>query len=187
ADLPALHGADHVPADVGGQGRRLAGQLGRVVFAEVALPGGVGLGQRVGREPLADGDQADLAGLPTGEAGGLFDGLAHPPKAVGDCRPRAHAPAPGCRRIEFVSWFGYFVVEAPRSGGAPSEGNPRLNESRAEHATPDERSELAVFHSIGKALTSTLNLSEVLAIIMEQIRELFNPSHWSLLLYDEDR
>lgn len=50
-----------------------------------------------------------------------------------------------------------------------------------------ELSGLRIFHSIGKALTSTLNLSEVLAIIMEKTSELFNPSHWSLLLFDEDR
>lgn len=62
-----------------------------------------------------------------------------------------------------------------------------MNKRRAEQTSADERSELVVFRSIGKALTSTLNLSEVLSIIMEQIRELFNPSHWSLLLYDEDR
>lgn len=62
-----------------------------------------------------------------------------------------------------------------------------MNKWSAEQASSDERSELVVFRSIGKALTSTLNLSEVLSIIMEQIRELFNPSHWSLLLYDEDR
>lgn len=47
--------------------------------------------------------------------------------------------------------------------------------------------ELHVFHSIGKALTSTLNQSEVLSIIMEKISELFNPTHWSLLLYDEEK
>lgn len=47
--------------------------------------------------------------------------------------------------------------------------------------------ELEVFCSVGKALTSTLNLSEVLAIIMEKMRELFKPADWSLLLYDEER
>ena len=46
--------------------------------------------------------------------------------------------------------------------------------------------ELTVFHEIGKALTSTLNLNQVLEIIMEKISELFRPDNWSLLLVDEE-
>jgi diguanylate cyclase (GGDEF)-like protein len=46
--------------------------------------------------------------------------------------------------------------------------------------------ELAAFHEIGKALTSTLNLNQVLKIIMEKISNLFRPDNWSLLLVDED-
>ncbi len=45
--------------------------------------------------------------------------------------------------------------------------------------------ELAVFHEVGKALTSTLNLNQVLQIIMEKISSLFRPNTWSLLLIDE--
>jgi diguanylate cyclase (GGDEF)-like protein len=45
--------------------------------------------------------------------------------------------------------------------------------------------EIELFHSIGKAITSTLELTDVLNIIMEKILELFNPTHWSLLLMDE--
>ncbi len=47
--------------------------------------------------------------------------------------------------------------------------------------------ELTVFHEIGKALTSTLDLSRVLETIMEQISSLFHPDTWSLLLWDPDR
>jgi diguanylate cyclase (GGDEF)-like protein len=43
---------------------------------------------------------------------------------------------------------------------------------------------LSVFHDIGKALTSTLDLSRVLETIMEQISALFHPDTWSLLLLD---
>jgi len=43
---------------------------------------------------------------------------------------------------------------------------------------------LSVFHDIGKALTSTLDLSRVLETIMEQISALFRPDTWSLLLLD---
>ena len=46
--------------------------------------------------------------------------------------------------------------------------------------------ELSVFHEIGKALTSTLNLNQVLQVIMEKISDLFKPDTWSLLLVDEE-
>ena len=46
---------------------------------------------------------------------------------------------------------------------------------------------LASFHEIGKALTSTLDLKEVLRIMMDKISELLNPKDWSLLLVDEER
>jgi len=45
--------------------------------------------------------------------------------------------------------------------------------------------ELTAFHEIGKALTSTLNLNQVLQLIMEKISNLFSPATWSLLLVDE--
>ena len=45
--------------------------------------------------------------------------------------------------------------------------------------------EIAVYHEIGKALTSTLNLNQVLQVIMEKISDLFRPETWSLLLLDE--
>jgi nitrate/nitrite-specific signal transduction histidine kinase len=47
--------------------------------------------------------------------------------------------------------------------------------------------QLSVFHQIGKALTSTLDLQEVLTLIMSKISELLRPSTWSLLLTDEKR
>ena len=45
--------------------------------------------------------------------------------------------------------------------------------------------ELSVFHEVGKALTSTLDLSQVLQTIMEKISGFFRPDTWSLLLVDE--
>jgi len=45
--------------------------------------------------------------------------------------------------------------------------------------------ELSVFHEVGKALTSTLNLRQVLSVIMERISQLFQPDTWSLLMVDE--
>ncbi len=47
--------------------------------------------------------------------------------------------------------------------------------------------ELRVFNEIGKTLTSTLDISEVLATIMQKISELMKPHHWSLLLMDEEK
>jgi len=45
--------------------------------------------------------------------------------------------------------------------------------------------ELRMFNEIGKALTSTLDVTEVLKIIMQKVNELLEPSNFSLLLVDE--
>lgn len=45
--------------------------------------------------------------------------------------------------------------------------------------------ELRAFNEIGKTLTSTLDIREVLSIIMQKISELLKPHNWSLLLLDE--
>src|SRR5512134_397219 len=45
--------------------------------------------------------------------------------------------------------------------------------------------ELATMVEIGKALTSTLKLEEVLQVIMERVSSLLKPKAWSLLLLDE--
>jgi diguanylate cyclase (GGDEF)-like protein len=62
-------------------------------------------------------------------------------------------------------------VERRRS--APTRGEPR------------EAGEVAVFHELGKALTSSLQLDQVLRTIMEKIDEFLRPDTWSLLLLDE--
>ena len=46
---------------------------------------------------------------------------------------------------------------------------------------------LSTFNEIGKALTSTLDVKEILRIVMEKIRQLIGPKNWSLLLVDEER
>ncbi len=48
-----------------------------------------------------------------------------------------------------------------------------------------EAGEVAVFHELGKALTSSLQLDQVLRTIMEKIDEFLRPDTWSLLLVDE--
>jgi diguanylate cyclase (GGDEF)-like protein len=44
---------------------------------------------------------------------------------------------------------------------------------------------LALFHEVGKALASTLDLQKVLQTIMEKISEFLHPDTWSLLMLDE--
>src|SRR5215469_14335301 len=48
-----------------------------------------------------------------------------------------------------------------------------------------EAGEVAVFHELGKGLTSSLQLDQVLRTIMEKIDEFLRPDTWSLLLLDE--
>ncbi|GMR05160.1 MAG: sensor domain-containing diguanylate cyclase [Thermodesulfobacteriota bacterium] len=47
-------------------------------------------------------------------------------------------------------------------------------------------SQLSTFNEVGKTLTSSLDLKEILKIVMEKIRELLHPGNWSLLLMDEE-
>jgi diguanylate cyclase (GGDEF)-like protein len=63
------------------------------------------------------------------------------------------------------------TVERRRNQGVPSEQR--------------EAGEIAVFQELGKALTSSLQLDQVLRTIMEKIDEFLRPDNWSLLLLDE--
>jgi diguanylate cyclase (GGDEF)-like protein len=61
-------------------------------------------------------------------------------------------------------------------------------ERRRNPGTADDRreaGEVAVFQELGKALTSSLQLDQVLRTIMEKIEEFLRPDNWSLLLLDE--
>jgi diguanylate cyclase (GGDEF)-like protein len=62
---------------------------------------------------------------------------------------------------------------------------------RRRNPSPDlnsgEGSELSVFHELGKALTSTLQLDQVLRTIMDKINEVLRPDTWSLLLMDTNK
>src|SRR3990172_2370812 len=44
---------------------------------------------------------------------------------------------------------------------------------------------LSLFHEVGKALASTLDLQKILQTVMEKISELLQPDTWSLLMLDE--
>ncbi len=45
---------------------------------------------------------------------------------------------------------------------------------------------LSTFNELGKALTSSLNIKDVLKIMMDKIHVLLRPKNWSLLLIDEE-
>ena len=64
---------------------------------------------------------------------------------------------------------------------------PAVERRRNPAAQLDQREagEVAVFHELGKALTSSLQLDQVLRTIMEKIDEFLRPDTWSLLLVDE--
>jgi len=59
------------------------------------------------------------------------------------------------------------------------------------HATGAETArqsqELAIFHDVAKALTSSLDLDSILQTILEKMAEYFRPDTWSLLMVDEEK
>src|SRR4030042_1707936 len=62
-----------------------------------------------------------------------------------------------------------------------------MEDSRFWEQTKKRNEELSTINEIGRALTSSLDLKEILSIIMQQISFLLHPKNWSLLLVDEDR
>lgn len=73
------------------------------------------------------------------------------------------------------------MEEQKNFAGVERRRNPAV---KVEHR---EAGEVAVFHELGKALTSSLQLDQVLRTIMEKIEEFLHPDTWSLLLVDEPR
>src|SRR6201981_4278132 len=71
------------------------------------------------------------------------------------------------------------VEEITKSPTVDRRRNPGLPEVRR------EAGEIAGFQELGKALTSSLQLDQVLRTIMEKIDEFLRPDNWSLLLLDE--
>ena len=64
---------------------------------------------------------------------------------------------------------------------------PAVDRRRSPGVASEQREagEIAVFQELGKALTSSLQLDQVLRTIMEKIDEFLRPDNWSLLLLDE--
>src|ERR1700722_19224792 len=57
--------------------------------------------------------------------------------------------------------------------------------TEADHSRQNQ--ELAIFHDVAKALTSSLDLDSILQTIMAKMAEYFRPDTWSLLMVDEER
>jgi len=72
------------------------------------------------------------------------------------------------------------------SDAKPFEGVERRSNAGLQMDIP-EGSEVTLFHELGKALTSSLQLDQVLRTIMEKINEVLRPDTWSLLLMDADK
>src|SRR6201993_5523215 len=72
------------------------------------------------------------------------------------------------------------------NAGKPFGGVEGRRTARAvpEAAEAAQATEVTVFHELGKALTSSLQLDQVLRTIMEKINEVLQPDTWSLLLMD---
>src|ERR1700751_1028866 len=73
--------------------------------------------------------------------------------------------------------------------GKPFGGVERRRTARAEPEAAEaaQATEVTVFHELGNALTSSLQLDQVLRTIMEKINEVLRPDTWSLLLMDVDK
>jgi diguanylate cyclase (GGDEF)-like protein len=76
---------------------------------------------------------------------------------------------------------------ARRSTDRPFSGVERRRHSPVTVEPSSEKSEVTVFHELGKALTSSLQIDQVLRTIMEKINEVLRPDTWSLLLMDQDK
>ncbi len=53
--------------------------------------------------------------------------------------------------------------------------------------TARQSQELAIFHDVAQALTSSLDLDSILQTILEKMAEYFRPDTWSLLMVDEPK
>jgi len=85
---------------------------------------------------------------------------------------------------------------SPRKAGSPAKRGRRAKTKRARRQSRNpafarygelspQAAGYAIVHDIAKALTSTLQIDQVLKTIMEKVQELLSPDTWSLLLVDE--
>jgi len=64
---------------------------------------------------------------------------------------------------------------------------PIMEDSHFWEQIKKRNEELSTINEIGRALTSSLDVKEILSIIMQQISFLLQPKNWSLLLVDEEK
>jgi len=94
------------------------------------------------------------------------------PELTEDTREsKSRVPTETVRRVSDTKLFD----------GVERRRNPRVS------VEVPEANEVTVFHELGKALTSSLQLDQVLRTIMEKINEVLRPDTWSLLLMDPDK
>src|ERR1700722_14506640 len=62
-----------------------------------------------------------------------------------------------------------------------------MKEKKQQFAVIESRQmdHLRVFHEVARALTQTLELEDILLIIMEKMAQFFGPERWSMLMVDE--
>jgi diguanylate cyclase (GGDEF)-like protein len=91
--------------------------------------------------------------------------------------------SPGCRRA------GIAIPKKDQGSTRVEEVKqfPAIERRRNASVSYEQREagEVAIFQELGKALTSSLQLDQVLRTIMEKIDEFLRPDNWSLLLLDE--
>ncbi|MEO8724539.1 MAG: sensor domain-containing diguanylate cyclase [Acidobacteriaceae bacterium] len=69
----------------------------------------------------------------------------------------------------------------------PMKAVESLSSEAAAYSHISRTEELRIFHDVAKALTSSLNLDQVLQTILEKMATLFRPETWSLLIVDEQK
>src|SRR5579872_4626119 len=78
------------------------------------------------------------------------------------------------------------IVQAAYNFRIPAPGSRSMVMTQAAEADRSRQmQELAIFHDVAKALTSSLDLDSILQTIMEKMAEYFRPDTWSLLMVDE--
>jgi diguanylate cyclase (GGDEF)-like protein len=92
---------------------------------------------------------------------------------------------PIIRLIPKPARAGTFRIKVMRVEETKSFSGVERRRNAAATSEPRDAGEVAVFQELGKALTSSLQLDQVLRTIMEKIDEFLRPDTWSLLLVDE--
>ena len=80
---------------------------------------------------------------------------------------------------------GVATYESKDSAGGQSADRPMTAEADKIRELEQQIARLSLFHEVGKAVASTIDLHQVLETIMEKISDFLQPDTWLLLLLDE--